>query len=84
MNNRIAIFALAVMVSFAFAGCDNQSNNVAQPENPSTLEQSNGAPAALPSSSGDIDEDFEDIESSLDSIDPDTDFPSVSESELSE
>lgn len=79
-----SVFAFTVIASLVLAGCSTPSNKATQEQSPSTLEQSNEGPAALPTSNGDMDEDFEDIETSLDSINPDTDFPSVSESELSE
>jgi PBP1b-binding outer membrane lipoprotein LpoB len=81
--NKFSLSALAIIASLVLVGCSS-SNNSAQQETSTADQAATSESTALPTSTGDIDKDFEDIEESLDSVNTDADFPSVSETELSQ
>ncbi len=73
---------LALFACIGFAGCSYRANNALEQLNAETALESQVQSSDLPASTGNVDQDFAEIEASLDSMNADVDFPSVSEAEL--
>lgn len=81
---KVTTISLALLACSIFAGCSNRANNTVEQMPTETTRESQAQTNQLPTSTGNMDEDFAQIEASLDSMNADVDFPSVSEAELTE
>lgn len=82
--HTFSVITVTLIAGVFFAGCGNRAGMSSQ-QSPSSMAQESDAQATtLPPSTGDVDQDFREIEASLDSMNTDVDFPSVSEAELTE
>lgn len=78
----VSTVTLTILACLFFAGCSNSINNALEQMPTETTRESQAQTNQLLTSTGNVDEDFAQIEASLESMNADVDFPSVSEAEL--